>query len=112
MNVMKHQLRSLWHLPRNLLAGAIALYQYTLSPDHGPLRHMHPYGFCRHEPTCSMYGKHVILQRGVIIGLLLATRRVLSCHPWRELDEEKIMKIMTMAKGQVSRSKGQKNDNL
>ena len=78
-------------LPRTLLTGAITLYQRTLSPDHGPLRHLWRYGYCRHEPTCSEYGKLVIMERGVVGGGILTVRRLLTCHPWRKPDRERIM---------------------
>ena len=60
----RYALRSLWHLPRNAAFIAITAYQHTLSPDHGPLRALHPYGFCRHDPTCSEYGVNVLQERG------------------------------------------------
>ena len=69
-------------------------YQATLSPDHGPLKGLHPYGFCRHEPTCSMYGIQVLDQRGLMIGLLLLIRRVLSCHPWKKPDPKTVQRVM------------------
>jgi len=75
----------------------IKLYQHTLSPDHGPLRHIYTYGFCRHEPTCSEYGKRMIEQRGVLIGSLFLFKRLLSCHPWRKPSEEKIAKTIERA---------------
>ena len=82
-------------LPRALLFVLITLYQKTLSPDHGPLRALYPYGFCRHHPTCSEHGKNVIVERGAIIGLFLILRRLLSCHPWRELSDDRISQSIT-----------------
>lgn len=80
--MVKYVARQLWHLPRHLGIGIISLYQATLSPDHGPLRHLHPHGYCRHDPTCSEYGKIVLQKRGFIIGSLLTIKRILSCNPW------------------------------
>lgn len=80
-------------LPARFLIGLITLYQHTLSPDHGPLRHLHSYGYCRHSPTCSVYARRMIAERGALVGGLLACRRVLGCHPWKKLDERRIMKI-------------------
>lgn len=77
-------------LPRRALIACVDLYQATLSPDHGPLRHLHPYGYCRHEPTCSAYAKIVIEGKGALVGSLLAARRLLSCHPWKEPSPEKL----------------------
>lgn len=81
----------LWHLPRRALIALITLYQRTLSPDHGPLRHLHPYGFCRHHPTCSQYAKEVLQSRGFVIGSLLSIARVLTCTPWKTPSEERIL---------------------
>ncbi len=72
----------------------LRLYQMTLSPDHGPLKGLHPYGYCRHEPTCSMYGIQMLDQRGLIIGSILLIRRVLSCHPWKKPSPEKMMGLL------------------
>tara|TARA_Y100000310_G_scaffold175693_1_gene175760 strand:+ start:14073 stop:14363 length:291 start_codon:yes stop_codon:yes gene_type:complete len=79
--------------PRNTAIRLIELYQKTLSPDHGALKSMHPYGFCRHEPTCSEYGKQILAKRGLIVGSILIIKRLLSCHPWAKISEEKVMKI-------------------
>ena len=75
---------------KNAAIKMINLYQSTLSFDHGPLRHLFPYGYCRHHPTCSEFGKQVIAKYGVIRGIPKAIRRVLSCHPWKKLDDEAI----------------------
>src|SRR3989338_1568904 len=63
-----YMMSRLWKLPRRTLIALIKLYQYTLSPDHGLLKHLHPYGFCRHHPTCSEYGKLMIRNRGAVVG--------------------------------------------
>ena len=57
-------------------------YQKTLSPDHGPLRHRHPYGYCRYYPSCSEYARQSILNQGVIRGSGLAIARIIRCNPW------------------------------
>ncbi len=67
---------------RQLLIAAIALYQATLSPDHGPRRRLYPHGFCRFHPTCSEYAKQAIHQRGALVGTRLAFQRLVHCHPW------------------------------
>ncbi len=92
--MVKHTLLSLWQLPRNAAIAFITLYQKTLSPDHGPLKGLYPYGYCRHEPTCSDYGKIVLRERGLVIGSLLLCKRILSCNPWRKPDEAKVRKIL------------------
>jgi putative membrane protein insertion efficiency factor len=92
--MVKHVLTFLWHLPRLAAIALLNGYQQTLSPDHGPLKGLYPYGYCRHEPTCSEYGKQVMEQKGFVVGFLLLTKRVLSCHPWKRLDERKVQKIL------------------
>ncbi len=73
---------SLWRIPRSVAVGLIGFYQFTISPDHGALKGLYPYGYCRHHPTCSMYAKNVIAERGLIIGTMMTIGRVLSCNPF------------------------------
>jgi len=87
------QLRHVWLLPRHALILGIRLYQLTLSPDHGPLRHLWTYGYCRHSPTCSMYAIDVLRKRGAIVGSLLAAKRVLSCNPWAKPSDERLREL-------------------
>lgn len=84
----------IWQFPRKLICGAISLYQQTLSPDHGPLKHLYPYGYCRHEPTCSEYAKQSIARRGVLAGSAMGIRRLLSCNPWKQPSDEKILRTI------------------
>jgi putative membrane protein insertion efficiency factor len=37
---------------------------------------------CRYTPTCSEYAIEAIEQRGLLVGGLLATKRLLSCNPF------------------------------
>lgn len=37
---------------------------------------------CRFTPSCSEYAIEAIQQHGVVKGLMLATKRISSCHPW------------------------------
>ena len=37
---------------------------------------------CRYTPTCSEYAMEAIERHGLVRGTYLATRRVLSCHPF------------------------------
>lgn len=37
---------------------------------------------CRYHPTCSQYALEAITGHGPLKGLLLATWRLLRCHPW------------------------------
>ena len=95
---MRNALRHIWHLPRNAIVLAVRGYQQTLSPDHGPLRHLHAFGYCRHSPTCSQYAINAVLENGATWGSILALRRVLTCHPWRKPDEERILDAIRQSK--------------
>jgi putative membrane protein insertion efficiency factor len=37
---------------------------------------------CRFEPTCSNYTIESLKIHGLFFGSFLATKRILSCHPW------------------------------
>jgi putative membrane protein insertion efficiency factor len=62
----------------------IKLYQKTLSPDHGFLRHLHPFGYCRFYPTCSQYGIEAIRKYGILKGGMMSAHRVIRCNPWNK----------------------------
>lgn len=71
------------HRPISTLAiWVIHLYQKTLSPDHGPLSQLFPYGYCRFSPSCSSYMMQAIERHGLISGMWLGTKRLLRCHPF------------------------------
>lgn len=57
-----------------LLIIPVKLYQWLISP-------MLP-GTCRYVPTCSSYAIEALKVHGPVKGLLMGTRRILSCHPW------------------------------
>lgn len=52
----------------------VKIYQWIISP-------MLP-ATCRYNPTCSSYAIEALRVHGPIKGLLMGTRRILSCHPW------------------------------
>ena len=56
------------------LIGLIRVYQRVISP-------MRP-ATCRYYPSCSAYALQAIQQHGVIVGSVLAIRRIVRCHPW------------------------------
>jgi putative membrane protein insertion efficiency factor len=91
---MRNLPRHIWHLPRNTIVSVVRAYQWTLSPDHGPLRHLYTFGYCRHTPTCSQYAIDAVLEHGAAWGTVLATRRLLTCHPWRKPDDRKILETV------------------
>lgn len=76
------------------LMGLLKLYQGTLSPDHGPLRHLYPYGFCRHHPTCSQFAIEQLESRALPIAIFSIMKRLSSCHPWREPGNEKLQLLV------------------
>jgi len=57
-----------------LLIIPVRMYQWIISPWLPKT--------CRYEPTCSQYAVEALRTHGPLIGLLLGTRRILSCHPW------------------------------
>ncbi len=67
---------------RRLSLFVLRLYRATLSPDHGPLQRLFPYGYCKFEPSCSSYTYQAIERYGVIRGWWLGMLRVLRCNPW------------------------------
>ena len=57
-----------------LVLRLLRFYKAQVSPQLPPA--------CRYTPTCSEYAIEAIERRGLIVGSLLATRRVLSCNPF------------------------------
>ena len=66
---------------KRFLISLINLYQKTLSPDHGPLKILHPHGFCKFHPSCSEYTKQSVEKHGVL-GLFYGFIRLLKCNPF------------------------------
>ena len=52
----------------------IRFYKEAISPWLPPT--------CRYTPTCSAYSIEAIQTWGPFKGTWLATKRILSCHPW------------------------------
>ena len=52
----------------------VRLYQWLISPWLPKT--------CRYVPTCSEYAIESLKIHGPLVGLLLGTKRILSCHPW------------------------------
>jgi putative membrane protein insertion efficiency factor len=59
---------------KGAVLAALRFYKRNISPQLPPA--------CRYTPTCSEYAMEAIERRGVIVGGLLATKRVLSCNPF------------------------------
>jgi putative membrane protein insertion efficiency factor len=66
------KIRQIAILPLLLL---IKIYQWIISPLLGPNK-------CRYQPTCSHYAIEALQKHGLFKGGFLATKRILSCHPW------------------------------
>lgn len=62
--------------------GLIRIYQRTLSLDHGLLKKLFRYGYCRFYPTCSEYAVEALRRYGFWKGAYLGMKRILRCHPW------------------------------
>ena len=57
-----------------MLLWMLDFYQKGISPLLPPS--------CRFEPTCSNYAIEAVRTRGPLVGVLLATWRLLKCAPW------------------------------
>jgi putative component of membrane protein insertase Oxa1/YidC/SpoIIIJ protein YidD len=73
---------------------ALAIYQRTLSPDHGLMRHAFPYGVCRHSPTCSAYAMEELRSNVLPVALINIAKRILTCHPWTPLSDERLKEMI------------------
>jgi putative membrane protein insertion efficiency factor len=60
--------------PKVCLIAVFKGYQYIISPLFPPV--------CRFVPSCSQYAIEAVGKYGVIRGTLLATWRILRCHPF------------------------------
>lgn len=70
------------NIPRRAGQLLILGYQYTISPDHGPLSRLMTYRVCRYTPTCSEYGYDAIGKYGLLKGSWLTAKRIMRCTPW------------------------------
>ena len=57
-----------------VLIAPIRWYQRWISPALPPT--------CRFYPSCSAYAVRALEIHGPVLGLYLAIRRLLRCHPW------------------------------
>lgn len=69
---------------KKICLGIITAYQKTISPDHGWLSLVYPYGFCKFHPSCSEYTYLAIEKHGAIKGSILGFQRILRCNPWNK----------------------------
>ena len=59
---------------RRIMILVLRAYQLTISPWFGPC--------CRFHPSCSAYAIAALERHGAWRGLILATQRLLKCHPF------------------------------
>jgi putative membrane protein insertion efficiency factor len=57
-----------------LFLALLWIYRRFISPALPPA--------CRYYPSCSLYAEDAVRIHGPIVGLWLALRRLLRCHPW------------------------------
>lgn len=60
----------------------VKIYQKTVSPDSGIFSFWLKTRVCRFYPSCSEYAYEAIDKYGVKKGIVLALKRLLSCHPF------------------------------
>jgi len=60
--------------------GVIWIYQKTISPDHGFVQVLYPYGYCQFHPSCSAYADLVLKQKG-LLGIPKIIKRLIACRP-------------------------------
>lgn len=77
-------LARLYIIPRLVAIKIIKIYQKTLSFDHGVLKYLYPYGYCRFKPTCSEYAVKALDKYGFVKGGIKAIWRVMRCNPWNK----------------------------
>jgi putative membrane protein insertion efficiency factor len=69
---------NLWKLIKRLLTEVLLLpirfYRSVISPFTPAT--------CRYTPSCSAYAAEALKKHGPFKGFWLATKRILSCHPW------------------------------
>jgi len=59
---------------RFIIIKLVQIYQLTISPFIGMN--------CRYSPTCSDFCIQSLKKHGLLKGLYLSCKRVLSCHPF------------------------------
>lgn len=65
---------------KKIVMELIKFYQTFLSFDRGLLSIIAPGGACKYSPTCSEYTKQQVERLGVLRGIILGGRRILSCR--------------------------------
>ena len=61
---------------KDVLITIVRIYRKILSPLMPPS--------CIYTPTCSAYAEQALEKHGAIRGTILASKRILRCHPWHK----------------------------
>ena len=73
-----------------ILIKFIKIYKYLISPLIGPS--------CRYLPTCSEYSIEALKTNGLVKGLFLSFKRIISCHPWGNSGYDPVKKEIKIKK--------------
>ena len=73
-----------------LLIKLIKCYKFLISPILG--------NSCRYFPSCSEYSLEALKTYGLLKGLFLSLKRILSCHPWGSGGFDPVKKEMKVKK--------------
>ena len=73
-----------------ILIKFIRIYKYLVSPLIGHS--------CRYLPTCSEYSIEALEKFGLLKGIVLIFKRILSCHPWSDGGFDPVKKDMKVKK--------------
>ena len=57
----------------SIIIKIIKIYKFLISPMFG--------NSCRYLPSCSEYSIESLKTHGLIKGILMSSKRILSCHP-------------------------------
>lgn len=67
-------MRTIRKIPEFIVLLPVYFYRYAISPLTPPS--------CRYTPTCSQYAIDAVKKHGILKGIYLGTKRILSCNPW------------------------------
>tara|TARA_B100001057_G_scaffold97065_1_gene93728 strand:+ start:155 stop:403 length:249 start_codon:yes stop_codon:yes gene_type:complete len=73
-----------------ILIKLIKGYRFLLSPILGHS--------CRYLPTCSEYSIEALKEFGLVKGIYVSIKRILSCHPWGKGGFDPVKKEMRVKK--------------
>jgi len=71
-------------IARTFVLGLLRGYKWAISPMLPPA--------CRYVPTCSDYAMEAVDRYGIFRGSLMATGRLLRCHPFAKGGHDPVVK--------------------